>query len=910
MSREVDAPLRSDVRFLGRLLGEVLVEQEGEALFSVEEVIRKLSIRRRRGPRAGRAEAQKELVRQLEALPIEQSEPVLRAFAMYFRLVNIAEQHHRIRRARAHASSPGEPPQRGSLAAAMITAKNAGVSAEAMREALARLEVTLTLTAHPTEAGRRTVLEKLYRIARRLEERDRCQLLPREEEESRAAIREEITLLWQTDEVRREKPTVGDEVKNVLWYVEEILWDLLPELPQELGRAFERAYGESLDALPMPLRIHAWPGGDMDGNPHVTPEVVEDAIRAYRARGLRRLLGAARELGGSLSQSARHVRVPEALVASLADDAVAMPGVAAQESAQTEGEPWRRKLRFVEARLAATLEGVEQERQVARQRLPRLGSVPPPARGHTSAIGSHAELGVAYQTSEELHHDLLLVADTLREANASNAGERRARALAERVRVLGLSIAELELRAPAEDAVAAAAWLAGGGEETPGAARLLAALRKLAEAQAAYGERASRTLILSMTQRAEDILAALTLARAAGLYDVDKQAVTIDIVPLFETHDALVSAPAILRTLLAHPEYRRHLTARGAQEVMVGYSDSGKEVGLLAAAFALRKAQEELTKVSREAGIALRVFHGRGESVARGGGPSQQAILALPADSVAGRYKATEQGEALDHKYARPELALRTLELIVGGALLHTLGAEERPSAEDERRYAEAFEEFAEEGRRVYRALVWEHPRFVDFFTTATPVDEIARLPIGSRPSKRKTGGLEALRAIPWVFGWTQTRAILPGWYGVGSALDAFARREGGAELLEEMTRRWPFFRTVLDNVQMVLAKSDMEIAARYAALASPATRKAIWPHIQDEHARTAKWITRLFGVKRLLDGNPTLQRSIDLRNPYVDPMSFLQVALLRRKRAGDAHCDRAILLSINGIAAGMRNTG
>ncbi len=909
MSREVDAPLRSDVRFLGRLLGEVLVEQEGEGLFSVEEVIRKLSIRRRRGPRTGRAEAQKELVRLLEALPIEQAEPVLRAFSMYFRLVNIAEQHHRIRRARAHASQPGEAPQRGSLAAVMLTAKKAGVSAEAMREALARLEVTLTLTAHPTEAARRTVLEKLYRIARRLEERDRCRLLPREEEEARAAIREEITVLWQTDEVRREKPTVGDEVKNILWYVEEILWDLLPELPQELGRAFERAYGEPLGALPMPLRIHAWPGGDMDGNPNVTPEVVEDALRAYRARGLRRWVGAVRELGGALSQSTRHVRVPDALITSLADDALAMPAIAALEGTQTEGEPWRRKLRFVEARLVAALERVEQERATARQRTTRLGSVPPPPRGLVP-VGTHAELGAAYRTGEELHHDLLLVADTLREANASNAGERQARALAERVRVLGLSMAELELRAPAEDAVQAAAWLSGGGDETPGAARLLAALRKLAEAQNEFGERASRTLILSMTQRAEDLLAALTLARAAGLYSADKHAATIDIVPLFETHDALVAAPNILRALLAHPEYRRHLAARGTQEVMVGYSDSGKEVGLLAAAFALRKAQEELTWVSREAGIALRVFHGRGESVARGGGPSQQAILALPAGSVAGHYKATEQGEALDHKYARPELALRTLELVVGGALLHTLGAEERPSEEDERRYAEAFEELAEEGRRAYRALVWEHPRFVDFFTTATPLDEIARLPIGSRPSKRKAGGLESLRAIPWVFAWTQTRAILPGWYGVGSALDALAKREGGEELLVEMVKRWPYFRTVLDNVQMVLAKSDMEIAARYAALAEPAARKAIWPLIKAEHARTVGWISRLFGVKRLLDGNPTLQRSIDLRNPYVDPMSFLQVALLGRKRAGDSHCDRAILLSINGIAAGMRNTG
>lgn len=907
MTRDLDTPLRSDVRFLGRLLGEVLVEQEGETLFALEEVIRKLSIRRRRGPKAERSEAAKELADKLDALPLEQIEPILRAFTVYFRLVNIAEQHHRVRRARAHAGSPDEAPQRGSLAAVMIAARKAGVSAEDMRRALARLEVTLTLTAHPTEAARRTVLEKLYRIARRLEERDRCRLLPREEGEAQADIREEITLLWQTDEVRREKPTVGDEVKNVLWYVEEILWDLLPELPRELGRAFQRAYGEELGALPMPLRIHAWPGGDMDGNPNVTPEVVEDAIKAYRARGLRRLLGAVRELGWSLSQSVRHVRVPEALVDSLAQDALEMPGVAAQESAQTEGEPWRRKLRFVEARLGAALEMVEQERKVARQRTPKLGSVPPP---RTGTSGGHGELGCAYRHGDELHRDLLLVADTLREANAANAGERRARALAERVRTLGLFMAELELRAPAEDAVRAASWLSGGGDETPGAERLLSALRKLSEAQSQYGERACRTLILSMTQRAEDVLAALACARAAGLWCADRHGATLDIVPLFETLDALVTAPHILKALLAHHEYRRHLEGREAQEVMVGYSDSGKEVGLLAAAGALRKAQVELTKVAREAGIALRVFHGRGESVARGGGPAQQAILALPKGSVAGHYKATEQGEALDHKYARPELAMRTLELVVGGALLHTLGVEDRPSDEDEARYGEAFDVLAEEGRRVYRELVWEDPRFVDFFATATPLDEIARLPIGSRPSKRRAGGLDALRAIPWVFAWTQTRAILPGWYGVGSALEAFSKREGGAALLAEMASRWPFFRTVLDNVQMVLAKSDLDIAGRYAHLADATVRRAIWPKIKAEHALTTCWIKTLFGVERLLDQNPTLQRSIDLRNPYVDPMSFLQVSLLRRKRAGDTHCDRAILLSINGIAAGMRNTG
>jgi phosphoenolpyruvate carboxylase len=460
--------------------------------------------------------------------------------------------------------------------------------------------------------------------------------------------------------------------------------------------------------------------------------------------------------------------------------------------------------------------------------------------------------------------------------------------------------------------VSAAAWLAGGGNPSPGGERLLSALRKVAEAQREYGERACRTLILSMAHTADDMLAALACARACGLWDNARGGATVDVVPLFETLDALNQAPSIMRTLFAHPDYRRHLQGREAQEVMVGYSDSGKEVGLLAAAGALRRAQVELPKLAREAGIALRIFHGRGESVARGGGPAQQGILALPKGSVAGHYKATEQGEALDHKYARPEVAMRTLELVIGGALLHTLDAQEGPPAADEERYTRIFDELAEEGRRAYRSLVWEEPHFVEFFSTATPLDEIARLPIGSRPSKRRAGGLESLRAIPWVFAWTQTRCILPGWYGVGSALEAVGSREGGAELLAEMLHRWPFFRTVLDNVQMVLAKTDLAIAGRYAELSPKAAQKAVWSRIKAEHALTEKWIKRLFGVRRLLDDNVSLQRSFELRNPYIDPLSFLQVALLQRKRKNgpDERCDRALLLSINGIAAGMRNTG
>jgi phosphoenolpyruvate carboxylase len=413
-----------------------------------------------------------------------------------------------------------------------------------------------------------------------------------------------------------------------------------------------------------------------------------------------------------------------------------------------------------------------------------------------------------------------------------------------------------------------------------------------------------------MTEGAEDVLAALRCARHAGVWDPETRRVGVDIVPLFETFDALEQSPSILRQLLNDPTYRTHIEQRGVQEVMVGYSDSGKEVGLFAASAALRRAQERLPAVAAEAKVAIRIFHGRGETVARGGGPAQQAILALPVGSVNGRYKATEQGEALDHKYGRPELALRTLELMIGGALLHTLDAQPQPSAEDERRYAAALEELASTGKRVYRALVWNNPLFTEFFYAATPVEEIAQLPIGSRPSKRRAGGLEALRAIPWVFAWTQTRAILPAWYGVGSALAEVGQQQGGRERLVEMFRRWPFFRAVLDNVEMVIAKTDLSIAARYAELAPPDVKRAVWPAILEEHKRTKDWVKIVTGSRKLLERNPTLERSIRLRNPYVDPLNLIQVELVRRRRSGDDKAARPLLLTVNGIAAGMRNTG
>jgi phosphoenolpyruvate carboxylase len=894
--RPQDLPLRREVRRLGRLLGEVLVEQEGEALLALEEQVRQLAVARRRGPRKGRVAATRELLALLRSLPSEKAEPVLRAFSVYFQLVNLAEQHHRIRRTRAHQSAPHAPAQRGSVEAALQALRTVGVSAARAREALASLRVTLTLTAHPTQAVRRTVLEKLYRIHAVLREWDRGALTPEERDGAREALREEVTALWQTDELRRERPQVGDEVKNVLFYVEEVLFDLLPSLTDGLARSFERVYGEPLGPIPSPVRIHSWVGGDMDGNPRVTPEVLADTIRAHRARGLRKLLGALRELGERLSQSERRVPVLPALAASLEADAARLPGTDAQHRARTQGEPLRRKLRFMEARLSATLAAVEAQRR---------GADAAPSSAPTNAPSA----APGYASAEELSADLDLLARALTHARAQHAGLRQVQALQERVRAMGFHLAELELRAPAEDARSAAASLAAGGPPpSEGGTRLLASLKEIARAQGEGGEAACRTFILSMAETAEDVLAALAAARACGLATED--GAQVDVVPLLENRAALEGGPALLRALLAHPAYLRHVRARGVQEVMVGYSDSSKEVGLLAAAALLHRVQSTLPALAREAGVRLRLFHGRGESVARGGGPAQAAILALPPGSVAGHYKATEQGEAMDHKYANADLARRTLELILGGVLLHTLDAVPQPDAGSARLFAEALAQLGETGRKTYRALVWEDPAFVPFFQATTPVEELGELNIASRPAKRKAGGLEQLRAIPWVFGWTQNRCILPGWFGVGTALRTM-RQSGpeGAALLARMYAEWPFFRTVVDNVEMVLAKSDLRITAAYTQLAPPETRH-VWTRIQREHARTRAEVKRLTGSRRLLDGNPSLQRSIALRNPYVDPLSFLQVELLRRKRAGDAAAERPLLLSMGGIAQGLRNTG
>ena len=878
-----DPSLRADVRLLGGLLGEVLSEQEGADFLELEERIRQLAVARRRGPKRGRTQAANELSAVLSSLPIERAEPIIRAFSTYFQLVNLAEQHHRVRRIRGRARD-GEI-VRGSIEQAFVHLRDSGHSAKDVREALRRLRITLTLTAHPTQAVRRTVLEWLDTLQRTLWARDEHALTPREEQLAIRDLREGITALWQADELRRERPEVGDEVKTAMFYGEEVLVEALPHLMDEAELAFEQVFGEPLGALPSPVQLHSWAGGDMDGNPRVTPEVLADTLFAHRIRGLHWLIRQVRALGEQLSQSERRVSIHEELEHFNAREAQSLPGVHAEHRAKTQGEPFRRALRFIQARLEHTLAGAELRR-----------------RDPSAPLPEHAWAGPA-----ALIEALEVLERALTHAGAERAGLRQVSRLLDRVRESGFQLLELEMRAPAEDAREALRMLEAGQIPEEGPGRITGGLRAIARAQSEGGEAACRTLILSMAETAEDVLDALALARTCGLANGD--GASIDVVPLLETGSALERGPELVRELFAHPEYRRHVEARGCQEVMVGYSDSGKEVGLLAASALLYRVQARLPEVAQEAGIPIRVFHGRGESVARGGGPAQAAILALPPGSVGGSYKATEQGEAMDHKYANRPLAQRTLELLWGGALLHTLDAQQKPSREDEARFLEVLTEMGEIGRRTYRALVWEDPDFVTFFQATTPVEELGELNIASRPAKRRAGGLEALRAIPWVFGWTQNRAILPGWYGVGAALVATRSDPEKSALLDRMYREWPYFRAIIDNVEMVLAKADLRITAAYLSLA-PEHTQHIWRSIQQAWVRTEREVKRLTGSKELLDNNPTLQGSIALRNPYVDPMSFLQVELLRRKREGEDAGDRALLLSMGGIAQGLRNTG
>lgn len=897
--REVDLPatdqlLREDVKQLGALVGEVLAEQEGEPFLELVERIRVAAITRR--------ESQQpiaELVQALQGLEFDVGERLVRAFALWFQAVNLAERVHRIRRRRDYQKA-GAGAQPGSLSAVLQALRDEGVGIDALLPVLQRLHIEPVFTAHPTEAMRPALLGKERDVVRRLvEDIDRA-LTPAERHTGRERIRVAFTSAWQTSESPAEKPSVSDERAHVGFYLAEVLYKVLPGFHEALRDAVLEAYGEC-PPLPTVLRFATWVGGDMDGNPNVGAGTMLDTLGAQRAQVLQAYRRDVLGLRTVLTQTMPRVAVSAALLERLAGYRQLLPKVAQRPSARQADMPYRELLTLMSARLAASMRG---------------------------SVG-------AYGDAAEFNADLQLIDSSLATHRGDHAGRFAVGRLQRRLQCFGFHLATLDLRQDSAVHDAALAELTA----TPGFAQhaapqrarqlhaliqgqapahaegvvavpVLAVFRALREGRERFGMGAFGPYIVSMSRSAADALAVLALARIAQCVAADGS-VPIDVAPLFETVADLQAAEATLRSLFADPIYRAHLQQRQQRQmVMLGYSDSAKDGGLLASRWALQRTQVALTALAQESGVRIAFFHGRGGSASRGGGKTERAVMAAPRGSVDGYLRLTEQGEVIHRKYGLRALAERELEQTAGAVLRATLRP--RPADAREALWRERMGVMAEHARRHYRALVHEDNGFAAYFRAATPIDVIERLRIGSRPARRGgSGGVESLRAIPWVFAWSQNRAGLTGWYGVGSALRE-ALIEYGHEPLAEMARDWPFFATLLDDVEMVLAKSDMAIFARYSQLAG-AAHAPYFARIGDEFARCHDAILTLKGHTRLLQADPRLAQSIRLRNPYVDPISLLQVDLLARWRAVERPENdlfHALVATVNGIAAGIQNTG
>ncbi len=914
--RPQDRALREDVRRLGAALGRVVRRFEGREAYEAVESLRKACRSRRRGE-AG-APSLADLLARVDALPLETARVVARAFTLFFLLINAAEQVHRLRLRRAYARRGADAPQPASPTWTFARLRDAGHSAAEVRAALERLEVRPVLTAHPTESTRRTLLGLLARVGGALLERER-----RAKAERRAldaSIAAELELLWLTSEVRHDRPGVLDEVSTMLWYLSDRLLPASGRVATAFVEAFAAAYGE--DAPPPRLRIGSWVGGDRDGNPFVTPAITHAACRRAGFVALGHYAGAVRELTDRLSLSARLVAPGERLRASIEADARALPAVWEANRRRDADEPLRLKLSFVRARLEA-----------ARDAVAALD-----AGRRPSAPG-------AYEGPEAFVGDLELVRDELAGARAARAARALVDPLLAQARAFGFHGLRLDLRedaaahAAALDAIAEAAGLGPldgealrrellgrrplVGPHVPldeGARRTLDFFRTARAVQDELGPAAASTYVVSMASSPDDLLRVLLLAREAGLVDLaaDPPRSHLDVVPLFETHDDLERAPAVMRALFAEPAWQKQLAARGMrQEIMIGYSDSAKDVGLLPASWALYRAQEELARAFDEAGVALTLFHGQGGTVGRGGGsPVHRALLALPPGTARAGLKITEQGEVISQKFGMLPLAERSLEVLVSGTLLANFEDwRERLAPGEEARFREVMGRLSDLALPAFRGRVHDDPALFKFFLETTPVRELAHVHFGSRPAYRERGGgtMRGIRAIPWQFGWTQTRLMLPAWLGVGTALATVLAEPGGPETLARMAEAWPFFDDLVAKVEMVCMKADLEVARAYVeALGGD---RALFGELEAEFARTVDALRALRGGALGGSAPAVLKASIALRNPYVDALNLLQISLLKRKRAADPGddleaLDRALGTTLNGVAQGLRNTG
>jgi len=915
--------LRRDVRFLGNILGEVLAHQGGRELLDIVEQIRETS-------KSLRADFVPERFEQFKSsistLSPEKRHQVIRAFAIYFQLVNIAEQNHRIRRKRDYEFSAGDTVQNGSIESAVKKLKDKDISTESVKEILGSVSLELIMTAHPTEATRRVVLDIHKRIADDMMVLDDPTLTHREREKMRDKLMNEVLILWQTDELRDRKPTVIDEVRNGLFFVDETLFEAIPDVYEELERCLDKYYPEEKWHVPIYLRFGSWIGGDRDGNPSVKADVTWETLTLHRQLAISKYEEKLNELIGMLSFSMNIVSISDELKDSIRKDKeqIELKNV---ELWRNIKEPYRIKVGFMLEKLANMR--------------------------NEALIGTPQR----YNSAEELREDLLIIDRSLRQHYADYVADTTLAKLIRQVELFGFHLLTLDIRQHSQEHENAMTEIlakmnivedykalseeekiellnkllndprpltSGHLEYSESTQECLNVYHTIYRAQREFGINCINSYLISMTCGASDILEVMVFAKEVGLFRKDsdgKVHCDIQSVPLFETIDDLHAAPSIMKLLFDLPIYRQAVEARGnLHEIMLGYSDSNKDGGAVTANWELRVAMNQITAMASTYNIKLKFFHGRGGALGRGGMPLNRSILAQPPHTVGGGIKITEQGEVLSSRYSLEGIAYRSLEQATW-ALITAARLAKYPM-----KLPQAFYEWEEIARSIsetalekYQDLIFRDPDFLTFFKESTPLPEVGELNIGSRPSKRKNSDrFEDLRAIPWVFAWTQSRYLLPAWYAAGTALNAYVQDdEEKLNTLRIMYEKYPFFTTLIDNLQMALAKADLLIAKEYADMISDKTiRDRIFTQIEDEYKLTEDMILKITGQNEILDNVPVIQESIRLRNPYVDPLSYMQVQLLtelrelRDKDEDDAELLREVLLTINGIAAGIRNTG
>ena len=906
-------PLRRDVKLLGNMLGEILDNHGGPELLDKVEKIRLMCKTLREHFDEG---IYVELKKEISSLDTPLRKQVIRAFSMYFHLINAAEQNHRIRRRRQYQMEEGNNVQPASIESAILKLKEHEISEDIIQKALNTLSLELVITAHPTEATKRSILEIQQRIAAILKNLDHPLLTAREQKKLEDSLFNEVAILWQTDELRDHKPTVLDEVRNGLYYFDQTLFEVLPEIHQEVANCLERYYPDATWNVPNFLRFGSWIGGDRDGNPNVTSDVTWETLKRHRRLVLKKYKSVLVEIMKRYSHSSTRVNVDQEILTFLEEK---------ENLYLTDDKKWPNQTE-VYRRVVAVI--IERVRQVGK-----------------------SEIG--YNRADELLADLKMINRSLKKHHPSDHELKTIQKLIRQVQLFGFHLATLDIRNHSGEHEAAMTEILRKVRMTENYAELseqeklqllekilmdprpvlllnedytaetqemIKVFQMIKEAHDVFGKRAISVYLVSMTRSASDLLEVLVFAKEAGLYRLHADGTLeshLNVAPLLETIDDLTAGPKIMQTLFEMPIYRKHLEILGnQQEIMLGYSDGSKDGGTLTANWKLYNAQIEIHELAKRYNIGPKFFHGRGGSLGRGGGTLNKSILSQPAETVGDGVKITEQGEVLSSRYLLEDIAYRSLEQATSTLLL--LVAHVSQKGQEELRdsaWEEAIEEISGYALSKYQSLVFEDPDFLTYFNQATPLKEIGDLNIGSRPMSRKNKGrFEDLRAIPWVFAWTQSRQLIPAWYAAGTGLESFASKdEANLQLLQEMYLKWPFFKSTIDNLNMALMKADIHTAKEYLSLVEDKTiADRIFTNILEEYEKTKDILLKITGDKELLDHTPNIKESVFRRNPYVDPLNFLQVELIKELRKQDTNDEllTEVLLTISGISAGLRNTG